>query len=69
VNKISFIFCFLCILGCGVKGRPLAPLVPTPIGRGEPTYSEKNPNKSPIKNKYNYKLEEKNDDIQDSSGE
>ncbi|MFN7825000.1 MAG: hypothetical protein ACK5P6_06540 [Pseudobdellovibrionaceae bacterium] len=27
-------------LGCGVKGKPLAPLQPTPIGRGEPSFQK-----------------------------
>ncbi|WP_413585886.1 hypothetical protein [Bdellovibrio sp. HCB274] len=29
------------VAGCGVKGAPLPPLTPPPLGRGEPTYSEK----------------------------
>lgn len=28
------------VLGCGVKGRPLPPLNPAPLGRGEPTFKE-----------------------------
>lgn len=28
------------VAGCGVKGAPLPPLTPPPLGRGEPTYSE-----------------------------
>jgi predicted small lipoprotein YifL len=28
------------LAGCGVKGAPLPPLNPAPLGRGEPTYSE-----------------------------
>ncbi|UYL10511.1 hypothetical protein B9G69_007975 [Bdellovibrio sp. SKB1291214] len=28
------------IAGCGVKGAPLPPLTPPPLGRGEPTYSD-----------------------------
>ncbi len=41
---------------------PLAPLVPAPIGRGEPVYSGANPQKPPVKNKYNYKLEDEDED-------
>lgn len=33
---------------CGVKGRPLPPLNPAPMGRGEPTYKETN-QKKPVK--------------------
>ena len=68
-NKLAPIFCVLCLLGCGVKGKPTAPLVPAPIGRGEPIYTDKKANKPPIKNKYNYKLEEKTEDKSDSSRE
>lgn len=41
LNK-SFLILLACALptGCGVKGMPLPPLTPAPIGRGEPTYSE-----------------------------
>lgn len=28
------------VAGCGVKGAPLPPLTPPPLGRGEPTYSD-----------------------------
>ncbi|MBO9668574.1 MAG: hypothetical protein J7501_17380 [Bdellovibrio sp.] len=35
----------LYLSACGVKGAPLPPLNPAPIGRGEPTYSEANRNK------------------------
>lgn len=38
-NNFLFLITLL-IAGCGVKGVPLPPLVPAPIGRGEPTYSE-----------------------------
>ncbi len=38
LNKLV-IFLFLVLsVSCGVKGRPLPPLNPAPIGRGEPTY-------------------------------
>ncbi|UXR65698.1 hypothetical protein EZJ49_05480 [Bdellovibrio bacteriovorus] len=30
----------LAISGCGVKGRPLPPLNPAPLGRGEPTFKD-----------------------------
>ena len=36
---------------CGVKGFPLPPLQPAPLGRGEPTYS-KTSQKTPIVNHY-----------------
>ncbi|HEX7674405.1 MAG TPA: hypothetical protein VF412_09545 [Bdellovibrio sp.] len=40
-NKITLVLlASLLPLGCGVKGLPLPPLTPPPIGRGEPTYSE-----------------------------
>lgn len=26
--------------GCGVRGRPLPPEVPAPLGRGEPSFSK-----------------------------
>jgi hypothetical protein len=41
----------LFLMGCGVKGRPLPPLNPPPLGRGESTYSSSK-NKQPVKNKY-----------------
>lgn len=41
LNKILLIFgVLLTFAGCGVKGRPLPPLTPAPLGRGEPTYKE-----------------------------
>jgi hypothetical protein len=35
----TLIFLFL-LTACGVKGKPLAPLNPAPLGRGEPNYAE-----------------------------
>lgn len=67
-SEMIFLMIVFSLAGCGVKGKPLPPLVPPPIGRGEPTYSGATANKKPIKNKYNYKAEENNDDS-GSSGE
>ena len=35
------LFLTCALMGCGVKGRPIAPKTPPPLGRGEPTYKEK----------------------------
>ena len=35
-----FVAAILCSLGCGVKGRPQAPLKPALISRGEPSFSK-----------------------------
>ncbi|WP_347358384.1 hypothetical protein [Bdellovibrio sp.] len=40
----------LAISGCGVKGRPLPPLNPAPLGRGEPTFKDATPT-TPVKKK------------------
>lgn len=48
LNNITFILMLVFSLGCGVKGHPLPPLNPAPIGRGEPTFQEKNI-KKPLK--------------------
>jgi predicted small lipoprotein YifL len=48
LNRYVMCFLLLALAGCGVKGRPLPPLNPATLGRGEPTYSEatkKKPNK------------------------
>ncbi len=34
----GFVFIFLFLGACGVKGKPLPPLEPAEIGRGVPTY-------------------------------
>jgi hypothetical protein len=41
-NRFFFIMISLIALcsGCGVKGVPLPPLTPPPLGRGERTYSD-----------------------------
>lgn len=40
-SKLTFIFIFsLGLFGCGVKGVPLPPLNPAPLGRGEPVFKE-----------------------------
>ena len=28
----------MCLVGCGVRGRPQPPLTPPELGRGEPTF-------------------------------
>jgi|GEM_PF-1125136 hypothetical protein len=43
--------------GCGVKGRPLPPTNPPPLGRGQSAYSS-NKNKTPVKNKYDASQDE-----------
>lgn len=65
--KICFIFPVMVLCGCGVKGKPLPPLIPPPIGRGEPVYSGATKKKKTIKNRYNYKLEEGDDSDTDPS--
>lgn len=41
LNKSTLLFlASVFIGGCGVKGAPLPPLTPPPLGRGEPTYSD-----------------------------
>ncbi|WP_374076602.1 hypothetical protein [Bdellovibrio bacteriovorus] len=60
LNKIALILAFLLPLGCGVKGRPLPPLNPAPLGRGEPTF--KDAQKKPTK-----KSTLQNQDQEDSS--
>lgn len=41
LNK-NYLLCVvvLALAGCGVKGRPLPPLQPPPLGTGEPTYKD-----------------------------
>lgn len=39
-KKIVLIVLFAFIAGCGVKGRPVPPQTPPPLGRGEPMYKE-----------------------------
>ncbi|HWU44692.1 MAG TPA: hypothetical protein VN132_14670 [Bdellovibrio sp.] len=59
LNK--FILYFIVIItfaGCGVKGVPLPPLTPAPIGRGEPTYSEATKTKEKKKSTKYQDLEE-----------
>lgn len=47
LSKTALIVFFVSALGCGVKGRPLPPLNPAPLGRGEPLFQE--PQKKPTK--------------------
>lgn len=37
---LAVLFLIPLLGGCGVKGVPLPPLSPAPIGRGEPTFSK-----------------------------
>lgn len=46
--KFSVSLLFLMPLGCGVKGHPLPPLNPAPLGRGEPE-PKKSLKKAPVK--------------------
>ncbi len=71
LNRFSNLFFTLVLVflvsGCGVKGMPLPPLTPAPIGRGEPTYSEATQKSSKDKKKNkNQELEENpNSEIQE----
>lgn len=38
--EIAILSVALILCGCGVKGKPLPPLVSSPIGRGEPSFSK-----------------------------
>ena len=69
MNKIILAIFFLVLSACGVKGVPLPPVQPAPIGRGEPIYSTQAPNRQKIKNKYNYKLEQGEDEPSDNDEE
>lgn len=53
LNNWLLIIVIVTSLGCGVKGRPLPPLNPAPIGSGEPVFKE-----PPNKKKQNKKLKE-----------
>ena len=49
MNKAAFIILLIFgITACGVKGRPLPPQDPPPIGNGEPTYLNKKDDKKTI---------------------
>ncbi|AFX99754.1 lipoprotein [Bdellovibrio bacteriovorus] len=50
LNKILlFAVLALAVSACGVKGRPLPPLNPAPLGRGEPTFKDANQAPNPKK--------------------
>jgi hypothetical protein len=40
INKITTVIIFASLVGCGVKGDPLPPDEPVPIGRGRPTFQD-----------------------------
>lgn len=46
LNKTIFVLLLCGFSACGVKGKPLPPLNPAPIGRGEPTFRTSDDNKS-----------------------
>ncbi|MEN0057787.1 MAG: hypothetical protein AAGB31_03040 [Bdellovibrio sp.] len=48
-TKIILLSLLLGFTACGVKGRPLPPLNPAPLGRGEPTFKEATQKKNPSK--------------------
>lgn len=52
LNKFLILVLALAFVGCGVKGRPLPPLTPPTLGRGEPTYSEATKKKATNKKSY-----------------
>jgi predicted small lipoprotein YifL len=46
LNKIFLLMILsFALASCGVKGKPLAPLEPPPIGNGEPTHFNKKEDK------------------------
>ena len=47
----------LAMSGCGVKGHPLPPLNPAPLGRGEPTFKDSTTT-APVKKKTTNKASE-----------
>ena len=49
LNKFLYCLLLLALASCGVKGRPLPPIIPPTLGRGEPTYSEATKKKTPTK--------------------
>lgn len=60
LNKALAIGLLFCVVGCGVKGRPLPPLNPAPIGRGEPTFQDEQ--KKPVKKSGKKNLDKQADD-------
>ncbi|MNJ91027.1 hypothetical protein D3C87_86710 [compost metagenome] len=59
LNKIiPLTLVVLFISACGVKGRPLPPTTPPPLGRGEPTKSPEVKKIEASKNRYNIKDEQ-----------
>lgn len=65
---ISFNILFLCSVSCGVKGVPLPPLSPAPIGNGEMV--KLRPIRSSKKgNKYQYNKNESVDEEEDFTHE
>ncbi len=65
LNKIALTIVLIAPLaGCGVKGRPLPPLNPAPIGRGEPSYKEST-QKKPVKKNNNYRDQEETSETEE----
>lgn len=61
-NKAILIALPFFLVGCGVKGRPLPPLTPPPIGRGESTQAQSSQKKEPSKNRYDAAREYEEDE-------
>ena len=40
MKSFLFLISFVFLCACGVKGDPVPPQVPPPIGRGKPSYSK-----------------------------
>ncbi|MGE5086833.1 MAG: lipoprotein [Bacillota bacterium] len=67
LNKFLFaLILTFSLSGCGVKGSPLPPLNPPPLGRGEPTYSETT--KKDLQKRRTYKDQNSEDSSSGGSG-
>lgn len=61
LSKLAFIFLLsLGFVGCGVKGSPLPPLNPAPLGRGEFRFKEAEMKKSSKKQKLKNQIDNDN---------
>lgn len=64
LNK-SLILITICFqVACGVKGKPLPPLQPAHLGRGEPTFTEAE-KKSESEKKRAFQEEKENEDSEE----